>query len=99
MKEYLIKQPNHYKITNADRAYAISRGKPLHCKMSLAQGHYRDTAIINANDLNEVFEIGNIHHDQVERLGEFYSISVGDLIVDSIENKTYMVAPIGFKEI
>ena len=99
MKEYLIKQPNHYKITNADRAFAISRGKPLHCKMSLHQGHYRDSAIINANDLNEVFEIGNLYHDQVERLDRFYSISVGDIIVDSIEHKQYVVAPIGFTEI
>ena len=102
MKEYLIKQPNHQKIDNKfspDFAFKLSRGSVLKARYADQAGYYRDSGIINAENLDDVFRIGNCDHDQVEKLDTFYSISVGDIIVDSIEHKEYVVAPFGFDEL
>jgi len=55
-------------------------------------------ANIQATDLNDVFEIGNIGpENKIERLAPMHSISVGDVIVDESE-KSFSVDPMGFSE-
>lgn len=57
---------------------------------------YTHVANIEADDLNQVFEIGNIGPNQlIERFGRMSSVSVGDIIVDN-EGSMFVVAPMGF---
>ena len=59
--------------------------------------HFTKVAEIDADNLNEVFEIGNGYGDQskLNRLSKMHSVSVGDLIVDS-KGDWYMVEPMGW---
>jgi len=99
MTKYLIKQVRH-DIVGDDTAYSLRRGNVEKTKELLAEGLvFRDSAYINADGLNEVFEIGNIHHHLVDRLDKFYSISVGDVIVNTDTQECYLVMPIGFSEL
>ena len=60
---------------------------------------YEDVAIIEAEDLDEVFEIGNIGPEsKIERLGPMHSISVGDVIMTETY-ECYVVAPFGFERL
>ena len=57
---------------------------------------YKVVCQIEAKDLNEVFEIGNIGpEEKIERLDRMHSISVGDVIRDD-RGRCFVVAPIGF---
>ena len=57
---------------------------------------YEHVATIDAESLNEVFEIGNMGPEEnITRLKPMYSASVGDIVVDPI-GKEYLVASIGF---
>lgn len=57
---------------------------------------YKEVAVIEAKDLNEVFEIGNIGpEEKIERLDRMHSISVGDVIRDD-RGRCFVVAPFGF---
>ena len=59
-------------------------------------GYYTHVANIEANSLNEVFQIGNIGPEQnIERLTRMSSISVSNLIIDE-EGDTFVVATMGF---
>ena len=59
-------------------------------------GYYTHVSNIQADNANEVFEIGNIGPEEnIERLTRMSSISVGDIIVDE-EGQCIVVAPIGF---
>ena len=59
-------------------------------------GYYTHVANIEAEDYNEVFEIGNIGPEQnIERLTRMSSISVGDVIVGE-DGTLAVVAPMGF---
>ena len=99
MTKYLIKQVQHDTIGD-DTAFNLRRGSVEKTKDALRDGGiYRDSAYINAEDLNEVFEIGNIHHEYVERIGKIYSISVGDVIVNTETRIANLVMPIGFSEL
>lgn len=63
---------------------------------------YKHVLDVSANDLNEVFEVGNVGPEsQIVRWEKAHSISVGDVIsyIDQGEVKFYMVDPIGFEEI
>ena len=59
MKRYLIKQINETKIDD-ELSHKVSRAKAFSCRQSLERGLYRDAGYINAENLNEVFRIGNI---------------------------------------
>lgn len=61
---------------------------------------YSLVAFIDAEDLNEVFEIGNFFGDQkkLRRIYPMSSVSVGDLIADGNGN-IFVVDLIGFKQI
>lgn len=95
MIKYLVKQPKHKEI-NDETAFKISRGKQYSCRRALDDGLYRDAGYINAEDLNEVFAIGNTEPEKVEKIDEFYSVSCGDIIVDTSRNFAYLVSPVGF---
>lgn len=63
---------------------------------AMVNGFYTHVANIEANDPNEVFEIGNIGPEEnIERLTRMSSLSVGDIIVDE-EGQCIVVAPVGF---
>lgn len=68
---------------------------------SLFLAHYSKVCEIVAEDLNEVFEIGNIGpEDKITRLDRMHSISVGDAI--RVEEGPemgyiYIVKPAGFE--
>mgnify|MGYP003628848182 FL=1 len=60
---------------------------------------YVETAHIEADDLEEVFDIGNIGPEyRVERRGtvQMHSISVGDVIVDTERKTAWFVDTFGF---
>lgn len=64
---------------------------------AFAAGYYTHVANIDANDLNDVFEIGNIGPEEnIERIAPMYSVSVGDLIEDEAGLR-FVVANYGFK--
>jgi hypothetical protein len=61
--------------------------------------YYKPVCIIEAEDLNGVFEIGNIGpEDSITRLAQMHSVSVGDIIEDP-EGAQHMVDSFGFKEL
>jgi hypothetical protein len=61
---------------------------------------YEKVCVIEAKDLDEVFEIGNIGPEsKIERLwGRMRSISVGDVITTET-HECYVVKPIGFERL
>ena|SRR6056300_299131 len=66
---------------------------------AMSKGFYNHVANIEANDLDEVFEIGNIGPESaIERLSRMSSVSVGDVLVDEAGNAS-VVASFGFQEV
>ena len=60
---------------------------------------YKEVCAIEAKDLNEVFEIGNIGpEEKIERFDRMHSISVGDVIRDD-RGRCFVVSPVGFKRL
>ncbi len=60
---------------------------------------YEEVAAIEADNLNEVFQIGNIGPDEkIKRFGRMHSISVGDVIRDD-RGRCFVVAPLGFERL
>lgn len=68
---------------------------------SLFLAHYSKVCEIDAKDLDEVFEIGNIGpEDKITRLARMHSISVGDAIRVEEGDEfgfIYIVKPAGFE--
>ena len=61
---------------------------------------YRMVALVNAKTLDDVFNVGNIGPEsKIERVESMHSVSVGDIIQDVIDDKTFVVAKYGFEEI
>jgi hypothetical protein len=84
----------------ADMAMDFSGNKMVDLvEKALYNDLYTGVAQIEADDLNRVFEIGNIGPESnITRLGRMASISVGDLIEDEDGNR-HVVANFGFKEV
>jgi len=60
---------------------------------------YEHVATIEAENLDEVFEFGNIGPEsKIERHSSMHSVSVGDIIVDE-NGAAFMVLGIGFGEL
>ena len=62
---------------------------------------YEEVAAIEADSLNEVFQIGNIGPDEKIKRFDFqpmHSISVGDVIRDD-RGRCFVVAPLGFERL
>ena len=61
---------------------------------------YRMVALVNAKTLDDVFTVGNVGPEsKIERVEPMHSVSVGDIIKDVIDDKTFVVAKYGFEEI
>jgi len=66
---------------------------------ALYENLYNAVSYIEADSLNEVFQVGNIGPEsQITRLDRMASVSVGDLIEDEDGNR-HVVANFGFKEV
>jgi len=64
---------------------------------AMCNGYYVLVATIEAEDLNAVFEIGNMGpEEKISRHDSMHSISVGDVITNEDMTKSWVVAPIGF---
>ena len=64
-----------------------------------ASGLYAKVAEIDAEDFEEVFEIGNMGpEEKITRLNRMHSVSVGD-IVKCEDGVTKFVAPFGFQSV
>jgi hypothetical protein len=62
--------------------------------------HYRKVAIIEANDLDHVFEVGNVGPEEnITYLGKMHSVSVGDIIENLESGEKFVVKNLGFGEI
>jgi hypothetical protein len=71
--------------------------KPTSATIFAAWDDYQTVAFITADDLDQVFDIGNIGpEDSIERMGPMHSISVGDVIVDARYNMAWYVDSHGF---
>lgn len=98
MQKYLILQPNHSEIDDGT-AYQISRSNVDVIRETWDNGNYRDAGYIKAKNLNEVFRIGNTEPDEIEKIDKFYSISCGDIIINTESKVAHLVAPLGFQVI
>ena len=93
-----IKDGNFITEDKAKLHFEISRGKVTNNDFVR---HYQPVCTIDASDLDEVFEIGNIGpEDKITRLDRMHSISVGDAI--RVEEGPemgyiYIVKPAGFE--
>jgi hypothetical protein len=75
------------------------RGEKIVDQASAAwdNGYYTHVCNITAENLNQVFEIGNIGPEEnIERLSRMHSISVADVIIDET-GEMVVVASVGFK--
>lgn len=95
MKKYIIKQPKHAEI-NDEKAFKISRANVNACFRANIDGDYVVAGYITAENLNEVFRIGNTEPDQIEKVNDFYNVSCGDIIVDPSNQRCHLVSPMGF---
>ncbi len=61
--------------------------------------HYEIVGEIEANDLDEVFHIGNVGPESsIKRIKKMHSVSVGDVIRDE-DGKCFIVQPAGFSRL
>jgi len=68
-------------------------------KKAFDVGRYKKVAQIEANNLDDVFTIGNMGPDErIIELDVMFSVSVGDIIEDSAGD-FYVVAPLGFNKL
>jgi hypothetical protein len=96
-----------YQINLTDEQYddavivEVYRSVSFNCSVESvinAKPLYSKVAVIEAEDLEQVFTIGNIGPEhRIERLAPMHSVSVGDVVVDS-NGLASFVAPLGFKQ-
>mgnify|MGYP003677919896 CR=1 FL=1 len=56
--------------------------------------YFKPVCIIHCKNVNNVFHIGNVGpENQIDRLAQMHSVSVGDVIVDNQNNQAYIVQP------
>jgi len=79
---------------------SAATASPSHRTITEAWDLYNTAAYIEAEDLDEVFEIGNIGpEDSISRAGPMHSISVGDVIIDTLLNVAWYVDTFGFESL
>jgi hypothetical protein len=80
---------------------SMSFGEPIGglVKEAIAADYYTHVGNITANDLEDVFNVGNIGPEEnIERLDRMSSLSVGDVVEDE-NGVRHVVASFGFEEI
>ena len=66
---------------------------------AFAKGFFEHVGNIRANDLEDVFEVGNIGPENlIERFSQMHSISVGDVILDE-DGMMWLTAQVGFQPV
>jgi hypothetical protein len=79
--------------------YSDTKFAPKVAAIHAAADLYKPVAKIEAADLDEVFDIGNIGPEEsITRLAPMHSVSVGDVIVDE-QGRAVVVDSIGFTPI
>lgn len=78
----------------ADIYFQVTRGN---VSWETFQEYFKCVGNIEATDLDEAFEIGNIGpEEKIERYGKMTSLSVGNII--GVGGRYYIVKPFGFEE-
>lgn len=86
-----------YENSKLREAYLDTIMDPTAEAIENARGLYSSVAEIEANDFEEVFQIGNIGPVEcIQKIREMHSVSVGDIIRRE-DGVTKFVAPYGFK--
>ena len=68
-------------------------------KQAFDAGYYTHVSNIEAEGLEDVFEVGNIGPESsIERLGKMHSVSVAD-VVETPEGVRHVVASVGFEQL
>ena len=79
--------------------YLDTTMNPTARSIEKASGLYAKVAEIDAEDFEEVFQIGNMGpEEKITRINPMHSVSVGD-IVKCEDGLTKFVAPFGFKSV
>ena len=66
---------------------------------AFTKGYFEHVGNIRANDLEDVFEVGNIGPENlIERFSQMHSISVGDVILDE-DGMMWLTAQVGFQPV
>ena len=60
---------------------------------------YELVATVDAKDLDEVFQLGNMQREQFDVVGDMVSVSVGDIIHNLTTDETHVVDRFGFIKI
>ena len=61
---------------------------------------YNLVAVIEAEDLHDAFEIGNVGPEsKINRIGPMRSLSVGDCLLDMDDHRMWIVRNVGFHEL
>ena len=91
IKVYQVSSENHKEMyPNTPFSYGIGKFDPI---ANISK--YEHVADLDAQDLNEAFEVGNIGPEsKYTRHKPMHSISVGDILVD--DSKVSIVASCGF---
>jgi len=68
-------------------------------KEGIDMGLYNHAWIVEADSVDEVFEITNIRQEEAERVGRAKSGSVGDIVVDGLSTTGWLCISIGWVEL
>jgi hypothetical protein len=103
MKKFYLFQVNlsdkQYEDTEIREKYLDIIMKPTVESIRAAEAMYEMVAEIDAEDLEQVFEIGNMGPEEnIVRLKPMHSVSVGDVVLND-EGKAFYVDSFGFGEV
>jgi hypothetical protein len=95
MKKFFLFQVNlsdeQYENAEIKNKYLDIIMKPTQESIRSAVGLYEMVAEIDAEDLDQVFQIGNIGPEEnIKRLKPMHSVSVGDVILDDKGNASFV---------
>ena len=80
------------------KAYTLGAMKGDH-QTSFSLGHHKHVSTIEANDLNAVFDIGNIGPEElITRHAPMHSVSLGD-VIETPDGEFFAVASMGFTKL
>ena len=94
-----IDEVNAGKITEFYQKYLETTMSPTFLKVLDARDMYSKVAVIKADNLEQIYVIGNIGPESaITRLARMKSVSVGDVVVDRYGD-AYVCATFGWQEI
>ncbi len=88
-----------YNVPNVREMYLNTIMNPTDSAINKAKSLYNEVAVIDAENFDNVFQIGNIGPEEnITRKAPMHSVSVGDIIRRE-DGVTKFVAPFGFTSI